>query len=134
MGTPASSWRRLEVPGRIGQPVRVVDAQPVDDPVGHQLQDLGVGPVEDLGVLLAHAGQAVDVEEPAVPAGLRVDVEHHGALVLVRPPGRLVGGRQVVRHDVEQHAETGGAAAAASERRPASPPRSPDTRVGSVPS
>ena len=41
----------LEVAGRVGQAVGVVDAQPVQDAVGHELEDLAVDDLEDLGVL-----------------------------------------------------------------------------------
>jgi hypothetical protein len=64
-----------QVAGRIGQAVGVVDAQPVDDALAHEPQREPVRLGEHLGVLLAHAGEVVDVEEAPVPARRLVDVE-----------------------------------------------------------
>jgi len=59
--------------------------RPSTVPLAHQCQRQLVGLGEDLGVLLTHAGQMVDVEEPAVAPGRRVDVEELGAQRRVRP-------------------------------------------------
>ena len=55
-----------EVAERVGQAVGVVDADAVDKPLVHKFLKAGVGGVEDVLVLLAHAGQTVDGEETAV--------------------------------------------------------------------
>ena len=55
-----------QVAFRVGQAVRVVDPEPVDQPLAEPADDLGVGLVEDLRDLDPDAGQAVDGEEPAV--------------------------------------------------------------------
>ena len=53
----------------------MVDPQPVDEAVAHELEHLRVRRLEHLLVLDAHAGELADVEEAAVEAGARVDVE-----------------------------------------------------------
>ena len=63
----------------------MVDAQPVDGPLAHERERQPVRLREHLGVLLAHAGEVVDVEEAPVAAGLRVDVEE----LLAAAPGRV---------------------------------------------
>ncbi len=63
---PAPVAEPPEIRGRVGQPVRMVDAQPVDDSVADQLQDLAVGGGEDLRVLHPDADQIGDGEEPPV--------------------------------------------------------------------
>jgi hypothetical protein len=55
-----------EVTLRVGEAVRVVDAQAVDDAVADLLQHQGVGRVEDRRVLDAHAREGGHVEEPPV--------------------------------------------------------------------
>ena len=94
-----------QVLGRVGEAVGVVDPQPVDDPLGDQPEHQGVGGLEDLGVLLAHAGQLVDGEEAPVPARVGVDVEEPPPQPLVGPERVLVGGRHVVGDDVQQHVQ-----------------------------
>ena len=53
----------------------MIDPQTVDVAVGDERQHQTVGRLEHVRVLLAQAGELVDVEEPAVAAGDRVDVE-----------------------------------------------------------
>ena len=96
-----------EVARRIGEPVRVVDPQPVDEPLAHERQREPVGLGEDLGVLLAHAREVVDVEEAPVAAGLGVDVEELPPALGVGPVRVRVVGRHVVGHDVEHDPEPG---------------------------
>ena len=95
----------LQVTARVGQPVGMVDAQPVEHAVAQELEHLAVQQREDLGVLHAHAGQVVDVEEAPVPAVGGVVVEDPRALALVGPPAVLVGHAHVVGHDVEDDAQ-----------------------------
>ena len=64
---------------RLGRPGRRGGRCGGRRPAGVEQKHLGVGALEDRRVLLAHAGQAVDVEEAPVPAGLRVVVEDLGA-------------------------------------------------------
>ncbi len=101
----AAVGQAAQVPRRVGEAVRMVDAQAVDEALRHQAQHEGVGGLEDLRVLLAHPGQLVDREEAPVAAGLRVDVEEPLAQRLVGPERVLVRGGHVVRDDVEQHVE-----------------------------
>jgi hypothetical protein len=86
----------------------MVDPQPVDDALGDQPQRERVRGLENLGVLHAHAGQLVDVEEAAPPGWVgpgRIQVEELLAQRRVGPVpvGRV--GRHVVRDDVEDQAE-----------------------------
>ncbi len=97
----AGRGQALEVAGGVGEPVGMVDPQPVDDAVGQQRQHLGMGQLEDLGILDTDAREVVDVEEAAVVAGLRIDVEDANALVRIGPPAVLVAGPHVVGDDVE---------------------------------
>ena len=69
-----------EVPRRVGQPVGVVDAEPVDHAVAHELEHLGVDKVERLGVLDAHAGQRRRCRRSAGTSRPRVVVEDPRAL------------------------------------------------------
>ena len=55
-----------QVGGRVGQAVDVVDPDPVDQALGDQPEDGGVGAQVDLGVLLADPDEVVDGEEAAV--------------------------------------------------------------------
>ncbi len=96
-----------QVAGRVGEPVRVVHAQPVHEPLAHQAQRQPVRLGEHLRVLLPHAGQVVDVEEAPVPPGLRIDVEEPRAQLRIGPVAVRLVGRHVVRDDVEDHAEPG---------------------------
>src|SRR4051794_41959849 len=73
----------LEVAGRVGEPVGMVDAQPVDEAVAHEADRQAVRLLEHLGILLAHAGEVVDVEEAAVAAGLPGGGGEHWG----QPPG-----------------------------------------------
>lgn len=64
---PAGRLREpLQVGRGIDEPVGVVDAQTVDDPVPDQFEDLAVGGGEDLGILHPHSDEVGDGEEPAV--------------------------------------------------------------------
>ncbi len=56
----------VQVACRVGQPVRVVDPEPVHQALAEPAEDLGVGLVKDLREFHPDAGQAVDGEEPAV--------------------------------------------------------------------
>ena len=63
---------------------------------------------EHLGVLLTDPDQVVDVEEPAMAAGLRIDVEVFGAQRLVGPVAVGLVGGHVVGHDVEHDPQARG--------------------------
>ncbi len=56
----------LQVPGRVGEPVRVVDAQTLHRSVGDEPPRQRVDAVEDRGVLDAQADEVVDQEEAAI--------------------------------------------------------------------
>src|SRR5690606_5573665 len=47
----------------VGQPVHMVDPQPVHQPPFNQFEDLGVGRFEDFGFFYPQAAQLIDVEE-----------------------------------------------------------------------
>ena len=64
-GDAGRRGQAVEVPGRVTQPVDVVDPERVDHAGPHQPDDRRMGAREDLGVLDPHAHEAVDVEEPA---------------------------------------------------------------------
>ena len=76
-----------QIPCRIGQSVRMVDADPVDQVLGEPPSDLGMAGVEHGAVLLAQPRERGDREEPPVaacaiaPAGQLVvlPVVHFGA-------------------------------------------------------
>jgi hypothetical protein len=91
----------LEVPGRIGEPVRMVDPQPVHGALVDQPQRQRVRGFEHLRVLLADAREVVDVEEPAMPPGRRVDVEELLPQLGVGPVAVGLVRGHVVRDDVE---------------------------------
>lgn len=66
---PAPARRLVQTPQirvRVGEAVRVVDPQSVDDPLVEELEDLAVGRVEDLRVLDPYPDQLRDAEEPPV--------------------------------------------------------------------
>ncbi len=63
---PGGLVEPFQIGGRGGEAVRVVDAQPVEDAVAEQFEDLGVGVLEDLRMLHAHPDQLRDGEEPPV--------------------------------------------------------------------
>ena len=100
----------LEVLARVREPVGVVDAQPVDEAVADELEDLrDASTSKTSGILDAHAGELVDVEEAPVPAGRRIEVEERRAQLRVRPEagsrptppcgsGRCRGSRRARRH------------------------------------
>ena len=91
-----------------------------------------MGRLEDLGVLQAHAGQVVDVEEAPVPAGGRVDVEEPLAQRRVGPEAVRVVGRHVVGHDVEDQPQAGLVRRVSERSNSSSPPRSAEIRPGSI--
>jgi hypothetical protein len=97
----------LEVAARIRQPVWMIDAHPVDQPLLHELDDLGVGHLPHLGILHPHARKPADVEEPPVQAGAPVEVEELRTPQRVAPEGVLVARRHVIRDDVQHHPEAG---------------------------
>lgn len=88
-----------EIRGGIGQPVRVVDTQPVDDSVADQLQDLAVRRGEDLGMLHPDADQVRDGEEPAV-VQLGPRQPPPGEAVVLR--GQQLGQREALRARAER--------------------------------
>ncbi len=94
----------LEVLRGVGEAVRVVDADAVDDAVAQQLERLAVGELEDLRVLLADGGEVVDVEEAPVEVRVGLEVEH----LAVGPPPVLVARAHVVGDDVEDQRHLGG--------------------------
>src|SRR5262249_32696930 len=75
----------LHVLARVREPVRVVDPDALDEPLADELKHLLVRLREDLRILLADAAEVADVEEAAVPAGLRIDVEELQAQLRVAP-------------------------------------------------
>ena len=111
----------LEVPGRVGEAVRVVDPQPVHDALGDERERQPVRLGEHLRVLLAHAGEVVDLEEAPVAAGLRVEVEERPPALGVGPVRVRVVRRHVVRDDVQHDAR--GPPRAPPRRAPGSRPR-----------
>src|SRR5262249_1526880 len=96
-----------QVPGRVGEPIRVVDAQSVGEAVPAELEHLAVRDLEDLGILDAYAGELADVEEASVPPRLLVPVEELPSQVGIGPEPVLLTRRHVVWHDVEDDAEPG---------------------------
>ena len=97
----------LEVAGRVGEAVRVVDAQAVDEAGANELERPAVGRLEDLGVLLAQRGEVVDVEEAPVAPG-RVEIEELRLELGVCTTSGSRRSRHVVGDDVEHDAEPGG--------------------------
>ena len=79
----------------------MVDAQRVDDAVAHQRQGERMRLLKDLGVLLAHSRQVIDVKEAPVAAGGRVDVEEALAQGRVGPERVGVVSGHVVGHEIE---------------------------------
>ena len=123
---------RSRYPRGIGEPVGVVDAQAVDQLLLDEVEHVAVQRLEHLGLLDAHAGQLVDVEEAAVAAGPVVDVEEPLAQLRVAPEVVLVVGRHVVRDDVEHHAHARVAPSSQSARSAASPPSRSAALRGSI--
>jgi hypothetical protein len=80
---------RLEVAARVGEPVRVVDPEPVDGAVPVEGEEERVGRGEDHGVLDAHRDEGGDIEEASV----------------VEPLGGLPPARETVGLGVEQLAQ-----------------------------
>jgi hypothetical protein len=93
-----------EVAGRVGEAVRVVDPEAVDEPVAHEVEHAAMGRLEDIRVLLAQRRQVVDVEEAPVAPG-RVQVEELRLQLRVGPPAILLAHAHVVRDDVEHDPE-----------------------------
>jgi len=85
----------------------MVDPQAVDQAVTHQPQHQLVGGGEHLRILLADAGQLVDVEEAAVQAGLRIHVEELLAQLRIGPEAVGVVSRHVVGDNVEDDPQAG---------------------------
>ena len=79
----------------------MVHPETVDQAAPDQRQHELVGLLEHLWVLLAHTRQVIDIEEPAVPAGLGIDVEELSPQRLVGPVGILRARGHVVRDQVE---------------------------------
>ena len=95
----------LQIAGRIGQTVDVVDAQPVDPAFGDESHDGAVDVVEDGRLLDAHADEAGDLEEapigempPAFPP-----VEEPPGLRSVQPADQIA----VLRQRVEARRQIG---------------------------
>ena len=65
-GRTGEAGQVVEVRRRMAQTVRVVDPQPVDEPLAEPATDLRVRGLEDVAVLDPHAGKRVDREEAAV--------------------------------------------------------------------
>ena len=123
----------LEVLARIREPVGMVDAQPVDEAVADELEDLRVRDLEDLRVLDAHAGELVDVEEAAVPAGRRIEVEERRAQLRVATRSGFSSEVAMWFGTMSRITPSPAACAASqSARSSASPPSSSETRVGST--
>ncbi len=120
----------VEVALRVGQAVGVVDPQPVDRALVHQLQDQRVGRVEDRRVLDPQAGEGVDREEPAVvEVGVRappVDqlVVLAGVHLLRRPAPGARRDREAVVVVVQL-----GCPSPPPRRRPRAPRRRPPSRA-----
>ena len=112
-----------QVAGRVGEPVRMVDPQAVDDAGADERERQRVRLLEHRRVLLAHGGEVVDVEEAPVAAGLGVDVEEALAQLRVRPVAVGVVGRHVVGDDVEDQPHPG--LARPRRRAPRTPRRRP---------
>ena len=88
---------------------------------------------KDVGILLADAGEIVDVEEAAVAPAHRIEVEEALAQGRVGPEAVAVVGGHVVGDDVEHEPETGGVGGLRQlPQRLLSPPRSEEMRVGSI--
>ena len=85
----------------------MVDAQAVDEALARRAEHQRVGVLEHLGVLLADAGEIVDVEEAPVAPGHRVDVEEPLAQRRVGPVAVRLVGRHVVGDDVEHDPHAG---------------------------
>ena len=95
----------LEVAARVREPVRMVDAEPVEQTVARQLEHLRVRDLPDLGILHPHARELADVEEAPVRARAPVEVEEPCPPERVAPERVLVRRRHVVRDDVEHDAQ-----------------------------
>ena len=100
----ASLAQPCEVLRRIGQAVGVIDPQAADHSFAHQREHQPVGLLEHRRVLLAHADQIIDVEEPPVGSGDGVDIEVAFTQLGVRPVAVVLVGGHVIGHDVEHHA------------------------------
>src|SRR4029077_12941077 len=92
------------------KPVGMVDAKPLEEAVVHELEHLRMHHLEYLRELDPTAAEPAYVEEAAVPARPGVCVEEAVAQLRVGPEAVLfLGGRHVVRDDVEDDAEPCGA-------------------------
>ena len=95
----------LEVAARVGEPVDVIDPEPRDEALADEAEHELVGLVEDGLVLDPDAGEVIDVEEAAVGARLRVDVEEPTSAPRVGPEWVVVASPHVVGDDVQNHLE-----------------------------
>jgi len=58
--------QQAEILHRVGEAVGVIDAQPVDLPLGQEAQGNAVRLLEDLRILHADGGERIDVEKSPV--------------------------------------------------------------------
>src|SRR4051812_1382913 len=88
----------------------MIDAEPVDKPRSDELQHLRMSRLEDVGILDPDAAEPSDVEEAPEPATFRIPVEETRAQLRVGPELiLLLRGRHVVRNDIHDRTQTGGA-------------------------
>ena len=85
----------------------MVDPQAVDEPLANEPERQRVGRLEHLRILLAHAGEVVDVEEAPVAPARRVDVEEALAQLLVAPEAVRSSAAMWFGTDVEHDPEAG---------------------------
>ena len=130
--TPRSRSRSRYSRG-FGEAVGMVDAQPVDEPVGDELEHLRVRLLEDVGILDAHAARARRCRRSAGTSRSRDPSRRSARAGPGRPrTGSPLGGRHVVRDDVEDRRRGRRRARPQSARNSASPPSSSEMRVGST--
>ncbi len=99
---PGGLVQPREVVVGVGEPVGVVDAQPVDDALAQQLEHLRVRGVEDFRVLDAHPDQLRNAEETPVVELRAGQSPPHGAVPLrvQEPRQRQLSGALTQREDV----------------------------------
>ena len=91
------------IAARVGEAIHVVDAQAIDQPFGHQFQQVGVAGLEDVGAFGAQADQFVDVEEAPPVDVVRRHAPVGQAIVLLfdepvqAVPVGAVGGQQALQ-------------------------------------
>ena len=103
LDTPGT--QALEVLARVGEPIRMVDAQAVDEMLLDELENLGVAHLEHVRVLDPDAGEIGDVEKTPMPIRARIPVEELRPHALVGPERILVRRRHVVRDHVEDDSQ-----------------------------